>query len=97
MAKDEASCRFSFGSKRSIHMVVRDSFDANMDTCIEIGGRECELGFELSRENLKKLHYLIQERLKGENCHFTEDNILVRHLENRKIQTTPAAEILESI
>lgn len=97
MARNESSCKFSFGSKSPLFMLAEGSSCDDVDDRIEIEGKECMLGFELSRENLKKLYCLIQGRLKGERCHFTEDNKFIRHAENGEIQEIPAADILRSV
>jgi hypothetical protein len=84
---------FHFLSEKPLHLYVGVAGYGEGYDCIEIYTEECEVSIELSRKNLKKLQYLIQERLKGERCHFTEDDTLIRHLESGRIQEIPVDEL----
>lgn len=97
MAKSESTHTFCFLQKKPMLIVMEDSWDDRLEDRISFWPDGNEMAIHLSRENLKKLYVLIQERLKGERCSFSEGNELIHHLEPRGITSTPAEEALRGI
>ena len=92
-AENGSETHIYFGPNKPLFIRVGESVCGGDYSCINITTKECDVDIDLSETNLKKLQYLIQERLKGERCHFTEDDTLVRQLEDGEIEETPVAEL----
>ena len=98
MAKSESTHEFLFLQKKPMLIVMGDSWEDRLEDKITFWPNGKEMAIHLSRENLKKLYILIQERLKGGSeqklCSFTEDGKFFHYSKDGETVEIPTEEAL---